>query len=102
MAVAPIMTETLTEEPEPAKANPQGMGMLAAAMACVLADVGRVPKNGRNNFHGYDYAVEADIVDSVRDSLAANGLVLFPSVLDAQYDKVKEGKRDATLVTVEM
>ena len=73
MAVAPIMTEAFTEEPGPAKANPQGMGMLAAAMARVLADVGRVPKNGRNNFHGYDYAVEADIVDSVRDSLAANG-----------------------------
>ena len=43
---------------------------LATKLARVLADVRRVPKTGRNDFHKYDYATESDLVDHLRDKLA--------------------------------
>jgi len=39
-----------------------------------------VAKNGRNEFHKYDYAREADIVEAIRGELAKRNLFIFPSV----------------------
>jgi len=48
-------------------------------MALVMGDMERVKKNGKNKFHGYDYATESDLLDAVRPSMAKHGLVLLPS-----------------------
>ena len=50
---------------EAAKPTPEPN--LVQKLAGVMADVKHVPKNGRNDFHKYDYATEADIADAVRD-----------------------------------
>lgn len=38
-----------------------------------------VAKNGRNNFQGYDYATEADVLDQVKTVANENGLVITTS-----------------------
>ncbi len=48
-------------------------------MAKVMAGVEHIPKRGRNEFHKYDYALAADVLDSVRKLFVEHGLVLLPS-----------------------
>lgn len=67
---------------------------IATKMAKVMTEVGRVAKNGRNDFHRYSYATEADIVEEIRGSLSANCIVFFPSV--------KQVLREGELTHVEM
>ena len=52
-------------------------------IAAVTKAVGRVPKNGRNEFHKYAYATESDITDALRDVLADNGLAFLPPTVVA-------------------
>lgn len=63
-------------------------------LAEVMAEVGRVPKRGRNEFHKYDYATEADIVDAVRGALSSRSISIVPSV--------RQVLREGTLTTVLM
>lgn len=72
-------------------AKPRG---LHSKLAEVMAEVGRVPKRGRNEFHKYDYATEADIVEAVRGALSARGVSLLPSV--------RQVLREGTLTTALM
>lgn len=67
---------------------------LHGKLAEVMAEVGRVPKRGRNEFHKYDYATEADIVDAVRGALSSRSVSLVPSV--------RQVIRDGTLTTALM
>lgn len=46
-----------------------------------------VAKTGRNDFHGYDYATEADVVESVRPHMVENGLMLIPHVDNVSQDQ---------------
>jgi len=67
-------------------------GGLATAIAAVLADVHRVPKNGRNEFHKYDYVTESDLVDHLREKLAEQGVAIFPSVFEHTEEEIKDGR----------
>lgn len=64
-------------------AKPKG---LVRKLAEVMLEVERVPKNGRNEFHRYDYATEADIADAVRKSMAVRSLMLIPSVEKTEWE----------------
>lgn len=59
-----------------------GKAKLFGKMAKVLGEVSRVPKNGRNDFHRYDYVTESDLVDSLRGLMAKNGIAFFVSCED--------------------
>lgn len=48
-------------------------------LAEVMGEVERVEKRGRNAFHGYDYATEADIAAAVRNGLASRNVAIVPS-----------------------
>ncbi|MHB9019394.1 MAG: ERF family protein [Minisyncoccota bacterium] len=52
----------------------------------VCSKVDRVPKNGRNDFHKYNYATEADILEAVRGLLVEEGLVVIPSCKEYEAD----------------
>ncbi|WP_167371050.1 ERF family protein [Myxococcus virescens] len=70
-------------------------------LAEVMGSVGHVPKSGRNKFHGYDYATEADIVAAVRTGLSERALMLIPTVVDTTWAAVDRQKGNSDrLVTL--
>lgn len=68
-----------------------GGSPLATKLARVMAAVHRVPKNGRNEFHKYSYATEADIVEAVRGALAEQGVALVPSIVSLDMKPIVTG-----------
>jgi hypothetical protein len=73
---------------------------LIQKLAGVMADVKHVPKNGRNSFHNYNYATEADIADAVRDGMAQRGVMLIPSVERCDWRTVKGKNGDQSIATL--
>ncbi|WP_057768116.1 ERF family protein [Cytobacillus praedii] len=59
----------------------------------VMSKVSRVPKNGYNSFHKYNYATESDLTESIRPILQESGLAFFSNVLEqdreGEFTKVK-------------
>jgi len=45
-----------------------------------MKDVSYVQKSSENKFHGYKYASEASLLESLRPAMIAHGLILIPSV----------------------
>ncbi|MEM1348510.1 MAG: ERF family protein [Myxococcota bacterium] len=72
---------------------------LARKMSEVLSEVRRVPKNGRNDFHKYDYVTEADLVDHIRDKLAEKSIAIFPSVTEHTVEPLKDARNRVTYLT---
>jgi hypothetical protein len=99
-----MISETL--EAAPALPVAQGAcvagGQLAAALAQVVGAMNRVPKNGRNSFHKYDYATESDIMDAVRAELAKVGVAIFPSVGEVKVGEADPKDRLGPVTTVEL
>jgi hypothetical protein len=73
---------------------------LVKKLAEVMAAVERVPKRGRNDFHKYDYATEADIVATVRAELSKRHIMLIPSAQSITRDPV--GEKGSVLTTIAM
>jgi len=65
---------------------------LHAKLASIMGSIERVAKDGRNDFHKYDYVTEAALMDAVRSKLAENKVMLFTSI-----DGVT---KDGTLTTI--
>lgn len=63
---------------------------LAKKLVEIMAAVQRVPKNGYNEFHQYHYALEADILDALRDELSKRNVLLIPAVTGRSRDGVGE------------
>ena len=57
---------------------------LIAKLCEVMAEAGYVQKRGHNEKFNYDYATEADVVDALRDKLAARKVFVFPSIISAE------------------
>jgi hypothetical protein len=70
--------------------------------AMVTAQVERIPKNGYNKFHNYQYSTESDVKDGIRPILAEVGLSLTPQLVHDEKILVdtKQGKQ--WLHTIEM
>lgn len=68
----------------------------------VMSQVNRVPKNGYNSFHKYNYATESDLTESIRPILIECGLAFFTTVLEqnreGEFTKVK---MEFTLVDID-
>jgi hypothetical protein len=77
---------------------------LWAKLADVMHAIGRVPKRGRNDFHGYDYATEADVVEAVRSELAMRKVILLPEISEERREIIGQTKagRDVCLTTLDM
>lgn len=52
---------------------------IATALHSVMEACGYVQKTGKNQFHGYRYAGEADLLDKLRPAMVQHGLLLLPS-----------------------
>ena len=55
-------------------------------MQKVMESTSSVEKRGRNDFHKYDYATEADVIAAIRPHMVKNGLILVPHVDTVQND----------------
>jgi hypothetical protein len=53
---------------------------IAAALHAVMEEVSYVQKTGKNTFHNYKYAGEADLLEKLRPAMLKHGLLLLPSV----------------------
>ena len=71
--------------------QPNGLGKLAAKIARVMAAIDSVPKNGRNDYHGYNYSTDDDVMQSVRPVMAEHNLIALPSVADRNVERVSTG-----------
>lgn len=70
---------------------PAQKNLLAAKLARILGEVGKVPKSGHNSFHNYDYVTENDLVYAVRAKLAEAGVFVFTSN-ESQHVEICEDK----------
>lgn len=61
---------------------------LISKLAEVMKGIKHVAKRGRNEFHKYDYATEADIAEAVRSGLADAGIMLVPSVKEVTVEQI--------------
>jgi hypothetical protein len=68
---------------------------LAMKVAQVMADIDAVPKNGRNDFHNYNYSTDDDVMQSVRPVMAKHNLIALPSVVDRSVERVSTGKKES-------
>ena len=50
---------------------------LHSRLARVLAKISKIPKDGRNEFHGYDYVKEDTLTEQIRPLLAEEGISLI-------------------------
>jgi hypothetical protein len=81
-------------------ATTPGNAALVAKLARIMAAVESIPKRGKNTFHNYDYATEADIVATVRQKLAAENVMLFSAVDRIEREAV--GEKGQVLTTIRM
>lgn len=56
-------------------------------MLAVMKEVGYVQKDGKNEFHGYKYASEANLISALRPAMIKHGLLFIPSVLESSQDE---------------
>lgn len=73
--------------------------LLAAKLARILGEVGKVEKTGHNAFHKYDYVTENDLVYAVRDKLSAAGIFVFTSTESQQHEIITSGDGKQSLLT---
>ena len=76
-----------------------GAPELATKIAAVMADIDDVPKNGRNDYHGYDYATDDDVMGAVRPVMAEHNLVALPSVVSRDIQRFGNEQDGYTLHT---
>lgn len=71
---------------------------LTKKLAEIMSEVGYIPKNGRNKFHGYDYATESDVQDAVRDKFAKRHIIMYPDVVDSQTREIQTRKGNTEFI----
>lgn len=76
---------------------------LFAKMVRVMAAMGRIPKRGRNTHFNYDFVTDADVLDTVRTAMIAEGIAFFVSFDEAERrdGKVTVGKFTLTFADSE-
>ena len=67
---------------------------LAAKLASAMTSIGDIPKNGHNDYHGYDYPLESDVMDALRSELAERGVAIFPSVEGRSFKQIEGNEQD--------
>jgi hypothetical protein len=94
------MVRAMTESVE--NAAPKGRP-LVRKIASIMAEISRVPKRGRHSGLRYDYVQEADLMDLLRDRMADQGVVIFPSVREHRMVESRDDRgRVQFLTTVTM
>lgn len=75
-------------------------GTLAPKLARAMGQINAVAKTGRNEHHRYNYAPASRIYEAVRAALAAEGVMVAPSIVG--YETTEAGKQIKTVLHMEM
>lgn len=67
-----------------------------------MEEISHVPKNGRNNFHGYDYATEQDMLNAVRIKLAGEKIFISVKINKVEIKDFQNKKGETELLTTIM
>ena len=86
----PLIDETGAIEVPPA---PEQLS-LPAKLVAIMAGVHKLPKRGRNDFHKYDYLMESDVKEAMRDLFITYRVALVPTILEVIQREV--GKQTVT------
>lgn len=65
----------------------------------VMEQVTYIQKKGRNTFHGYNYATEADVAEAVRAALITERLLIVPHLLSRASREITTSKGKTEYVT---
>lgn len=68
----------------------------------ITSTIDRIPKNGHNDFHHYDYALESDIKDVVRKEMTERGLQMIPNELSRTITQISAKNGSQQLVSLEV
>lgn len=74
-----------------------GLSNLLKALQAVMSEAIYVQKNGKNAFHNYKYATEADLVAAVRPAMIKNGLLLIGPVVEGDPTMDEYGNTNVAL-----
>jgi hypothetical protein len=68
---------------------------LISKMAAITAEMDRIKKRGKNQFHGYEFATESDIADEVRKLCGEHNIYLHCSMVPGSvlYEFWKDAKQ---------
>lgn len=66
----------------------------------VMTEMKKIQKNGRNDFHKYDYATEADYVEALRPLLEEHGLSVTPELVGEPSIKCIDEDKGNYLTTI--
>jgi len=76
---------------------------LALKLTEVMADVENIEKDGRNDFHKYDYATAENVLRTLRKPLRERGILLVSSLADiGEREFVTPRGKPSTLTTVKV
>ena len=79
------------------------MQKISKKLVAVMKDCCHVSKNGTNDFHHYDYATAADVLDMVNHSLTSHGIASVVSTSLVDFRDVSTAKGNIEhLATVEI
>lgn len=65
----------------------------------VMTEIETIAKTGRNTFHKYDYATEADYVKALRPLFNTHGLVVIPNVMPESVRVIVAGEKADNFLT---
>jgi len=71
----------------------QGQALIFAKMTRVMTRLANLPRKGRNLQQNYQFVKSDDLLDMVRQALAAEGLALMVSVIHADIQKTEKVTR---------
>ena len=66
-----------------------GKASVYKKMALVMAEIGRIPKAGKNTKFNYDFVTAEDIKDVVRKAMAKHNLALLMNLTDYDLETIK-------------
>jgi len=75
---------------------------LVRKLSDVMGQIGRIPKNGTNTFHGYQYVMESDLVEAVRDRLAEKHVFISSSVKGVEVIELTKLTKQGTILPVKV
>lgn len=81
-----------------AKTEPKG---LHAKLAEVMAEAGRIPKNGTYSGQGsFKYVLVGDAADAIRKALGERGVSMLPTAVDVVSEAEHETRSGGTMTTI--